>query len=40
LPNLGGSELTYFRWCKEYDGLKKDQTKRVKELELENARLN
>jgi len=36
---LGVSEQTYFRWRKEYGGLKVDQAKRFKELEAENARL-
>ena len=30
---------TYYRWRKEYGGLKTDQAKRLKELERENARL-
>ena len=30
---------TYYRWRKEYDGLKLDQAKRLKELEKENAKL-
>ncbi len=30
---------TYYRWRKEYGGLKMDQAKRLKELEKENARL-
>ncbi len=30
---------TYYRWRKEYGGLKLDQAKRLKELEKENARL-
>ena len=36
---LGVTEQTYFRWRKEYGGLKKDQARRLKELERENARL-
>jgi Transposase. len=36
---LGVTEQTYFRWRKEYGGLKIDQAKRLKELEQENARL-
>ena len=36
---LGVAEQTYFRWHKEYGGLKKDQARRLKELERENARL-
>jgi len=30
---------TYYRWRKEFGGLKLDQAKRVKELERENAKL-
>ncbi len=30
---------TYYRWRKEYGGLKVDQAKRLKELEKENSRL-
>ena len=30
---------TYYRWRKEYGGLRVDQAKRLKELEAENARL-
>jgi putative transposase len=30
---------TYYRWRKEYGGLKLDQAKRMKELEKENAKL-
>ena len=33
------SEHTYYRWRKEYGGLKVDQVKRLKELEKENGRL-
>jgi putative transposase len=36
---LGVSEQTYYRWRKEYDGMRVDQAKRLKELEQENARL-
>ena len=36
---LGVTEQTYFRWRKEYGGLRKDQVRRLKELERENARL-
>lgn len=36
---IGVSELTYYRWRREYGGLKGDQVKRLKELEAENARL-
>ena len=33
------SEVTYYRWRKEYGGMKITQAKRLKELEKENARL-
>jgi putative transposase len=36
---LGVTEQTYYRWRKEYGGLKVDQAKRLKELEKENTRL-
>jgi putative transposase len=36
---IGVTEVTYYRWRQEYGGLKLDQVKRLKELELENARL-
>ena len=35
----GVTEQTYFRWRKEYGGLKIDQARRLKDLEQENARL-
>jgi putative transposase len=36
---LGVSAQSYYRWRREYGGLKVDQAKRLKELEKENARL-
>ena len=36
---IGVTEVTYYRWCKEYGGLKTDQLKRLKELQKENERL-
>jgi transposase-like protein len=36
---FGISENTYYRWRKEYGGLKVSQAKRMKELETENTRL-
>ncbi len=36
---LGITEQTYYRWGKEYGGLRLDQAKRLKELEKENTRL-
>ncbi len=35
----GITEQTYYRWRKEYGGLKVDQAKRLKELEQENSKL-
>jgi transposase-like protein len=37
--SLGVTEQTYYRWRKEYGGLRTDQAKRLKELERENQRL-
>jgi putative transposase len=36
---IGVTEVTYYRWRQEYGGLKSDQIKRMKALELENQRL-
>jgi transposase-like protein len=36
---LGVSEQTYYRWRKEYGGLRMDQAKKLRTLEKENARL-
>ena len=36
---LGISEQSYYRWRKEYGGLRTDQAKRLKDLEKENGRL-
>jgi transposase-like protein len=36
---LGITEQTYYRWRKEYGGLRLDQAKRLKELKRENGRL-
>jgi transposase-like protein len=36
---LAITEHTYYRWRREYGGLKLDQAKRLKQLEKENARL-
>jgi transposase-like protein len=35
----GITDATYYRWRKEYGGMKIDQAKKYKELEQENARL-
>lgn len=37
--HIGVTGVTYYRWRKEYGGMKTDQAKRLKELERENARL-
>ncbi len=36
---LGIAEQTYYRWRKAYGGMKVDQARRLKDLEVENARL-
>ncbi len=36
---LGVTEQTYYRWRKQYGGMKVEQARRFKELEAENARL-
>ena len=36
---LGVSEQTYYKWRREYGGMRTDQAKRLKELEQENSRL-
>jgi putative transposase len=36
---LAISEVTYYRWRKEYGGMRVEQAKRLKEVERENARL-
>ncbi len=36
---LGVSEQTFYRWRREYGGLRMDQAKRLKQLETENTRL-
>ena len=36
---LGIAVQTYYRWRKEYGGLRVDQAKRLKQLEQENSRL-
>ena len=37
--DLAITENTYYRWRREYGGMKVDQAKRLKELEKENGRL-
>jgi transposase-like protein len=36
---IGVTPFTYYRWRKEFGGLKSDQVKRLRELEKENERL-
>ena len=39
VKRLGVTQVTYYRWRKEYGGMKVDQAKRLKALEKENSRL-
>jgi len=39
LKKIGVSDCSYYRWRKEYGGMRVDQAKRLKELEQENSRL-
>lgn len=39
IRTIGVTPFTYYRWRKEFGGLKVDQVKRLKELEKENERL-
>ena len=39
IRSIGVTEVTYYRWRKEFGGLKADQVKRLRDLETENARL-
>ncbi len=39
IRSIGVTPFTYYRWRKEFGGLKSDQVKRLKELEKENERL-
>jgi putative transposase len=36
---IGVSELTFYRWRKEYGGMSRDQLRQMKELQKENERL-
>lgn len=36
---IGVTDVTYYRWRSEFSGLKTDQVKRMKDLELENQQL-
>lgn len=37
--HIGVTVQTYYRWRKDYGGMNRDQLKRLKELETENARI-
>ncbi len=37
--SIGVTNVTYYRWRSKFGGLKTDQVKRMKDLELENQRL-
>jgi putative transposase len=39
IRQIGVSEVTYYRWRQEFGGLRIEQVKRMKEIELENSRL-
>ena len=39
IRSIGVTEVTYYRWRREFGGLKADQVKRLRDLEAENARL-
>ena len=36
---IGVTQFTYYRWCKEYSGLKTNQVKQLKEVQKENEGL-
>ena len=36
---IGVSELTFYRWRKQYGGMSRDQLRQLKELQKENERL-
>ncbi len=39
IRQIGVSQVTYYRWRRQYGGMKTTQLKRLKELECENQRL-
>ena len=39
IQHLGVSEATYHRWRNQYGGMKAEEARRLKALEIENARL-
>ena len=36
---IGVTDVTYYRWRKEYGGMRVDQARRMKDLEQQNSRL-
>ena len=39
LKKIGVSDVTYYRWRREYGGMRVSQARRLKELQTENSRL-
>ena len=39
IRKIGVTKNTFYRWRKEYGGMRVDQARRLKELEIENSRL-
>ena len=39
IKQIGVTEQTYYRWRKEYGGMRVEQARKLKDLEKENARL-
>jgi putative transposase len=39
IHQIGVTEITYYRWRKEFGGLQTNQVRRIKDLEQENTRL-
>jgi putative transposase len=39
IRSIGVTEVTYYRWRQEFGGLKSDQVRRMKDLEIENQRI-
>ena len=39
IRKIGVTRNTYYRWRKDFGGMRVDQAKRLKELETENSRL-
>lgn len=39
IRKIGVSDVTYYRWRKEFGGMKVDQARKLRDLEKENGRL-